>query len=115
MIFMGGGWAFGLLREKDGSLVLCEMYDMEKYGWGAATVDLKQARKDWKMILHGLRGQFSTRTEFHVMADGKIRVRRKGRWSKRKTVPFDSSKVKWHSHEEVMRQLFPKRKARTKN
>ena len=76
---MGGGWVFGLLQEKNGRLVLCEMYDMEKYGWGAAYVDWKQARKDKKMILGDLRAQFKTRTEFYIMPNNKINVKRKGR------------------------------------
>lgn len=102
---MGGGWAFGLLQEKGGKLVLCEMYDMEKYGWGAAYVDWKQAKRDRKTILKDLKDQFRTGFEFHQMPDGKIRVRCKGRWSRRKTVPFDSKKIKWIPHEQAMAEL----------
>jgi len=112
---MSGGWVYGLLQEKNGSLVLCEMYDMGKYGWGAADLDWKGARRDKKWIVKDIEGQLRTRTEFHVMPGNKINVKRKGRWSKRKVVPFDPSKEKWISHDEVMADLFTKKKNRAKS
>lgn len=85
---------------------------MEKYGWGACNIDWKEARHDKKLILKDIEGQLRTRTEFHVLPNNKINIRRKGRWSTRKIVPYDASKEKWYSQEEVMAELFPKKKKR---
>lgn len=100
------GWVFGLLQEKNGSLVLCEMYDMGKHGWGAAHVDWKQARQYKEMILKDLKGQFKTRTEFYVLPNNKINVKRKGKWSKRKVVPWNLSKHKWYSWDKTAKKFI---------
>jgi len=110
------GWCFGLLQEKNGSLVLCEMYDLRKHGWAAARVDWKQVRRDKKMILGDLTAQIKTKTEFYVLPNDKINVKRKGRWSKRKAVPYKLPKrSEWKTFEEVKAELFQKKKKQTKD
>jgi len=75
------GWVFGLLEfEKDSQkcLELCEIYDLDKQGIGAASVDWKQFRRDKKMILGDLQEQSKCGIEFFFNSKTKkIHVRRR--------------------------------------
>ena len=82
---MTSGWSFGFLQTKKGELILCEIYDLGKYGIGAAYVDWKQLRRDKKMILDDIADQIKHKVEFWEARKNGVEMRINGKL-KRKAV-----------------------------
>ena len=116
---MSGGWFFGLFQTKKGELVLCEIYDLEKRGIGAADVDWKQLRRDKEMILKDIAGQIKHKVEFREGKIGGVEMRINGKL-KRKAVTKEPKNEKFYTQAEMLamhpewKSIFEPKKRKTK-
>ena len=92
------------MQTKKGELVLCEIYDLEKRGIGAADVDWKQLRRDKGMILKDIAGQIKRKVEFREAKKGGIELRINGKL-KRRAVTKEPKYEKFITHDELCAEL----------